>query len=104
METVYDKLIPIGSKVSVYDFTVLHDRLIIRLKVLPDGSEFRVMLRHISKNDRNVFAAYHLGTVILKAGWNFGLITRDNSLGIHNPTFTDKILQNTYEIITSDHK
>ena len=38
--------------------------------------------------------AYYLATPddLLKAGWNWGLVANDGSLGIHNPTFTSTAL------------
>jgi formate-dependent nitrite reductase cytochrome c552 subunit len=55
------------------------------------------------------FATNGLSTVFevreaqLKAAWNWMLINRDHSKGVHNPLFTLRLLQNTYTDLSTNY-
>ncbi|MCG3146830.1 MAG: hypothetical protein PCFJNLEI_00264 [Verrucomicrobiae bacterium] len=48
-------------------------------------------------------AVFEVREAQLKATWNWMLITRDNSKGVHNPLFTLRLLQNTYTDLSTNY-
>ena len=60
-------------------------------------SEAEVQLRHITTDGETLVIP--VGDVLVKVGWNYFLIHGDGSEGVHNPAFTNEVLDASMEAL-----
>ncbi len=58
-------------------------------------TSFGVQLGALKDNQATPVALYALSGNMVRAGWNYFLIEGDQSMGLHNPTFVQQVLNNT---------
>jgi Cytochrome c554 and c-prime len=97
-----DATIDEASDLEMVDFTEYHGRqaLVVTLSDSMEYGPYSLGSIDVVPADGEPYAITTVAPDnLLKSGWNYSMVGSDGSLGVHNPSFTEEVLETTEEAL-----